>query len=561
MIKVWLKKEISEKYPNVEFDILTPPDDKMGDYSINLAFVLAKKENKNPREVAQKIVNDLMEDDSFKEKKLKMEEKNGFINFYLSEDRLRNSLVEIIKEGERFGDSQIGKGIKINLEFVSANPTGPLTVGNARAASFGDTLGNILKKTGHEVVKEYYINDIGNQVNLLGMSIASHLVGSHFHFIEENRENFYKGEYVKKISKERKLKMIIKEILGEDILKKDSQFTLDEFTKMANICAGYGIERIKKGAKKSMTKMGIKFNVWFSERTLHDNGEVNEVLTELKRRGFVVEEDGAKWLKMNGDQKAVLVKSDGSTTYLANDIAYTKNKFERGFTSAINIWGADHHGDVIRLKTGVSALGYDPDRLEILLHQLVAIKESGELQKMSKRAGRFVLLDDLLSEVGKDAVRFFFLTRDLNTHMEFDVDLAKKQSKENPVFYIQYAYSRLNSIFGKITNHKSQITNKTQITKPEILNLLKEEEELRLLKGIAKFPEVVESVAENYQVHQLAQYTLNLAGDFHKFYEKHHVIQDDDVELQSARLLLSQGVHTVLKICLSLMGLSTPERM
>ena len=320
---------------------------------------------------------------------------------------------------------------------------------------------------------------------------------------------------------------------------------------------GQAIKGMTDRARNSSKNMGVEFDEWFSESQLHESGEVKNVLSELKSKGSVIEEDGAMWLKINDEQKAVLVKSDGSTTYLLNDIAYTKNKFGRGFTSAINIWGADHHGDVIRLKTGVAALGFDPDRLEILLHQLVSIKEGGELQKMSKRAGRFLLLDDLLNEVGKDAIRFFFLTRDLNTHMEFDIDLAKKQTKENPVFYIQYAYSRLNSIFSRITNYQLSVSNYNETS----LSLLKEEEELRLLKDLVRFSEVIEDVSENYQVHQLAQYALNLSGDFHKFYEKHHVIQENNSELQSARLLLARGVHTVLKICLDLMGLAAPDRM
>lgn len=526
MLKDWLKKEISSKYPDIEFDILTPPDDKMGDYSINLAFVLAKKENKNPREVAQKIVEDLMGEEGFKESKLKIEEKNGFINFYIGKDYLRGLLPEIIEKGERFGNSEIGKDTKINLEFVSANPTGPLTVGNARSASFGDTLGNILKKTGYEVTKEYYVNDVGNQVNKLAESVKLRMAELNGEKIEFG-EDLYQGEYIKEMARE----FLERNVSGEDIPTE-------------------AIKTMTSRARVSTEKLGVLFNEWFFESQLHKSGEVKIVLAELESKGFVVDEDGAKWLKMGGDQKAVLVKSDGSTTYLLNDIAYTKNKFERGFVSAINIWGADHHGDVIRLKTGVSALGFDPDRLEILLHQLVSIKESGELQKMSKRAGRFVLLDDLLSEVGKDAIRFFFLTRDLNTHMEFDIDLAKKQSKENPVFYIQYAFARLNSIFAK-----------TQGTQAGNADRIKEEEELRLLKDLSKFPEIIENISQSYQIHHLAQYTLNLAGDFHKFYEKHHVIQESDAELQSARLLLVKGVHTVLKICLDLMSLSAPERM
>ncbi len=527
MIKSWLRREISNKFPDIDFDILTPPDDKMGDYSINMAFVVAKREKISPMDAGKNLIGEFSGDKEFGKKFSKIQlVPPGFINFHLSEDFLRSSVEVIIKDGEKFGNSKSGKGTKINLEFVSANPTGPLTVGNARAASFGDTLGNILKKTGYNVSKEYYVNDVGNQVNKLVESVKlkmKELKGEKVEF----GPDLYQGEYVKEVAKE---------FLNKDIPEKD--------------IFGQAIKAMTDRAKNSTKNMGVEFDEWFSESRLHESGEIKEVLTELESGGFVVEEDGAKWLKMDDEKKAVLVKSDGSTTYLLNDIAYTKNKFERGFTSAINIWGADHHGDVIRLKTGVSDLGYDPDRLEILLHQLVSIKEGGELQRMSKRAGRFVLLDELLSEVGKDAIRFFFLTRDLNTHMEFDIDLAKKQSKENPVFYIQYAFARLNSIFEKA--EKTQAGNAERI---------KEEEELRLLKDLVRFPEIVEDISQDYQVHHLAQYAFNLAGDFHKFYEKHHVIQENDAELQSARFLLARGVYTVLKICLDLMGLSAPKRM
>ena len=527
MLKSWLRKEISDKFPNVEFDVLTPPDDKMGDYSINLAFILAKNDKTNPKDIGENIVEEFLNNKEIGKKFSKIQfVPPGFINFYLNENYLKTRLLEVIKERERFGDSEIGKGIKINLEFVSANPTGPLTVGNARAGSFGDTLGNIFKKTGYEVTKEYYINDVGNQVNKLAESTKLRMKELRGEKIEFGPD-LYQGEYVKEMARE-----FLEKGISEDEVGK------------------FAIKTMTDRARTSTQKMGVEFDEWFFESTLHKSGEVKAVLSELESKGSVFEEDGAKWLKINEEQKAVLVKSEGSTTYLANDIAYTKNKFERGFTSVINIWGADHHGDVIRLKTGVSALGYDPDRLEILLHQLVSIKEGGELQKMSKRAGRFILLDELLSEVGKDAIRFFFLTRDLNTHMEFDVDLAKKQSKENPVFYIQYAFARLNSVFAKAGEISSGNIER-----------IKEEEEMRLLKDIIKFSEVIEDISQNYQVHHLAQYALNLAGDFHKFYEKHHIIQEKDLELQSARLLLAGGVYTVLKICLNLMGLSAPAKM
>ncbi len=534
MIKSWLKEKISSKFPDIEFDILTPPDDKMGDYSVNLAFILAKREKTSPMNAGKNLIGEFSGDKEFGKKFSKIElVPSGFINFYLSKDFLKTSLLEIVKEGEKFGDSEAGKGIKINLEFVSANPTGPLTVGNARAASFGDTLGNIFKKTGHEVTKEYYVNDVGVQVKKLAESVRLRMLELKGERVEFG-EDLYQGEYVKEIAKE---------FLDKNVAEKD--------------IPAQAIKSMIARAQSSTEKMGVEFDEWFYESGLHKSGEVKQALAELESRGSVIEEDGAKWLKMNDGQKAVLVKSDGSTTYLLNDIAYTKNKFERGFTSAINVWGADHHGDVVRLKTGVAALGYDPDRLEILLHQLVALKKGGELVRMSKRKGNIETLDDLLAEVGKDAVRFFFLTRDLNTHMEFDIDLAKKQSKENPVFYIQYAYSRLNSIFSRISNFQFPVSNYSKIN----LNLLKKEEELRLLKDLVRFPDVVEDISGNYQVHHLAQYAFSLAGDFHKFYEKHHVIQENDSELQSARLLLVGGVHTVLKICLGLMSLSTPDRM
>ncbi len=542
MIKRWLKQKISEHYPNSEFDVLVPPDDKMGDYSVNLAFVLAKKNGTSPAEEGQKIVEKFKADREFTDRFGSIEFVNpGFVNFKFSEDFLRDSIKDVFTVGDEFGNSDIGKGMKVNLEFVSANPTGPLTVGNARAASYGDTLGNILKKAGYKVGKEYYINDVGVQIQKLGESIRLRMNN------EDLGPDLYQGEYIKEIAKE----FFDRGVRGEDIIAEAVKIMVEK-------------------AKSTMESLGVSFDEWFPESKLHESGEVKAAFEELASKGHVVEEEGAKWLKMDGDQKTVLIKSDGSTTYLMNDIAYTKNKFERGFDKAINIWGTDHHGDVPRLKAGVTALGYDANRLEILLHQLVMLKRKDEKLKISKRAGNLVLLDDLLSEVGKDAIRFFFLTRDLNTHMEFDVELAKEQSKQNPVFYIQYAFARLSSIFKKseILNPKSDrdsrlrtgtFSEQTNI-KPEILNLLKEEEELKLLRDITKFPDLVEELAENYHIHRLAQYTLDLASDFHKFYEKHRVIIEEE-SLRSARLILSEAVRKVLAECLELMGLSAPEKM
>jgi arginyl-tRNA synthetase len=529
MIKRWLREKISKEYPGLEFDVLTPPDGKMGDYSVNLAFVLAKKNGTKPAEEGKKIAEKFGADREFTDRFGSVEfTASGFVNLGLSPDFLRDSIKDVFAMGDEFGASEMGGGKKINLEFVSANPTGPLTVGNARAASFGDTLGNVLKKAGYGVGKEYYINDVGVQVRKLSESIRLRMLELKGEKIEFGAD-LYQGEYIKEIAKD----FLEQGVSDEDI-------TSEAITVMGG------------KAKNTMEALGVRFDEWFPESRLHESGEVKHAYSELESKGYVVEEDGAKWLKMNDEQKAVLIKSDGSTTYLMNDIAYTKNKFERGFDKAINIWGTDHHGDVPRLKAGVAALGYDAERLEILLHQLVMLKQKDEKLKISKRAGNLVLLDDLLSEVGKDPIRFFFLTRDLNTHMEFDVELAKEQSKQNPVFYIQYAFARLSSIFQKAGT----------MPKPEhdLLQLLKEEEELKLLRSMTKFPDLIEEVAENYHVHHLAQYTLDLASDFHRFYEKHRVI-GEDASLQSARLLLSEAVRKVLAIALGLMGVSAPEKM
>ena len=528
-VKQFLRDQIIAVTGGIDFNVLVPSDPKLGDYSTNVAFILAKRNGTSPFEEGQKIVNKFLADKGFTDRFKSIEfAAPGFINFKLADDFLRDSIKDIFAAGDNFGSSDMGKDMKINLEFVSANPTGPLTVGNARAASYGDTLGNILKKAGHEVTKEYYVNDVGVQVQKLAESIRLRMAELRGDKIEFGPD-LYQGEYIKEIAED-----FLKRGLSEEDIVVEA------------------VKTITKKAEDTLKTLGVIFDKWFAESDLHKNGEIKKTFSELESKRHVTEEDGAKWLKMEDNQKAVLIKSDDSTTYLMNDIAYTKNKFERGFDKAINIWGTDHHGDVLRLKAGVAALGYDPARLEIILHQLVLIKEKDELMRMSKREGKFVLLDELLADVGKDAVRFFFITKDLNTHMEFDVELAKEQSKKNPVFYIQYAFARLNSIFQKAGSTPGLESLKS--------DLLKEKEELQLLCDMIKFPDLIKEVAGDYQVHHLAQYTLDLAADFHKFYEKHRVITDDP-KIQSARLLLSESVRTVLSICLNMMGLSAPEKM
>ena len=544
MVKDWLYKKIAEEFHGVDFDILTPPEPELGDYSTNLVFALAKRDKQNPADVAKEVIGKLSADRAVSDFFQKIEfAPPGFINFFFNERFLRDNLGEIIKRGDKYGASNLAKGENINLEFVSANPTGPLTVGNARAASFGDTLGNVFKFAGYSVTKEYYINDVGAQVRILGESVAKRfleLKGEKVIF----GENLYQGDYVADIARE------IQE-------QKLASAIENDFEALVDFCRDYAVAGLIKSAKESAEKLGVKFDNWFSEKQLHDSGEVKNILSVLEKAGYVYEKDGAKWLKVSEFEKtddAVLVKSDGSTSYLMNDIAYTNNKFKRGFDKIINIWGADHHGDVARLKAGARALGFEKDKVEILLHQLVLIKKNDELQRMSKRKGDFMLLDDLLAEVGKDAVRFFFLLKDLNTHMEFDIDLAKEQSRKNPVFYIQYATARLNGVFQKYGG-EFEPENFCQHS-----DLLTSPDELRLLSRLVRLPEIIGEVSKNYQVHSLAQYATDLAHAFHRFYESSHIIQEDK-KLENARLCLARGAQITLKNTLALMGIAAPEKM
>ena len=536
-VKNILFQVVSAYSGGVDFDILIPPSPEMGDYSTNIAFKIGGKPMVTAEEIKSKLEKDPELHKMFRHISIIVP---GFINFYLSDQFLKESLGDMLGGKDKLGNGS-GNGKKINIEFISANPTGPLTVGNARAASYGDTLANILKEAGCAVTKEYYLNDAGVQVNKLGLSVAKRylqLQGKDVGF----EEGLYQGEYVKEIAKS----------LEMEIESKNLDANIEA---LADFCRDKAVEMMVKKAKETTKKIGIEFDVWFKESELYASGEVDLALERLENAGVIEKKDGAVWLKYGDGQEAVLVKNDGNKTYLMGDIAYTLNKLEkRKFDKAINIWGTDHHGDVPRLLAAIETLGHK-DELEIILHQLVMLKQKDERLKISKRAGNLVLLDDLINDVDKDAVRFFFLSKDLNTHMEFDVDLAREQSKKNPVFYIQYAFARLSSIFEKLkTQSQSLEFNK------ENLSLLEKKEELVLMHTMAKFPDVIENIAKTYQVHHLATYTVDLATQFHQFYEKHKVIQDDS-DLQNARAVLSQGVYNLLKNCLDLMGLSTPEKM
>ena len=531
--------EIVSKYADgVVFDILNPPNRNLGDYSINLAFKLEKTKGGKAIEWADKIRDELKSDKELTVISDKIEIASpGFVNIFLKTDFISSEFKKILMAGDDYGKIDLGAGKKINLEFVSANPTGPMTVHNVRAAAYGDTLGNVFKKCGYNVTKEYYINDVGVQVQKLGKSVLlrlKELRGEKIDF----EEGLYKGDYIIEVAK----KLLDKELPA----KEDEQI---------NYCRDFAIEYLIKSGQNSMANIGANFDVWFRESQLHTSGEVMSALDYLKSKNLVYEKDTASWFKVSNyfpdQQDAVIVKSDGQTSYLMNDIAYTKNKIEkRGFDKAINIWGTDHHGDVPRLLAGAKALGYADGNLEVLLHQLIMVKEKDEYQRMSKREGKFVLLDDFLPKVGRDAIRFFFMAKDMNTHMEFDVELAKEQSKKNPIFYAQYAYARLSSIFDK-----SDI-----VVGPDKEISISDEEEVALAIDAIHLPELIEEIGVSYRVHHLAEYVLKVANDFHKFYESHKVLHEDE-KIRDSRLVLAKGILIVLGICFGLMGISAPKKM
>lgn len=526
-IKDLQEKGVLPKFKIPEVLIWVPRQEEFGDYTTNIAITTAKETKKEPVKVAQLLRDEIIKEN--KEVFAKIDVLNGFINFFISEQYLQKQIKEILKKKEKFGELKIGKGEKVNVEFISANPTGPLTIGNLRGGFLGDVLANVLEKSGYKVTREYYINDTGEQIKKLGHSVLNDSLA------------VYKGEYILDLRK-RLLKDKSKKLSPEAIGRKASKIILKEM--------------IKPVVEKEMR---VKIDVWFSEESLYKSGQVKEVLKILERKNLVYKKEDALFFKSSafGDDKdRVLIKKDKSPTYFLSDLAYLRNKIKRGFKKLIFIWGADHAGYVARIKAGAVVFGLKPEQVKIIICQLVSLLRKGKKVRMSKRKGVFVTCKELIDEVGLDSARFFFLTKSANTHLAFDLENAKKKAKENPIFYIQYANARICSIFRKINSEA-----KNRIEKGvKNLNLLCHPKELALIKHLLKFPEIIEECSKDFQVHKLSEYAFELADKFHKFYESCKVISKDD-DLTQARLALLSATKIVLENTLNLMGISAPSKM
>src|SRR4051812_22027798 len=523
--------------------ILEMPKDKVnGDYSTNMAMQLTRVAKKAPKMIAEELVAHF---DNTKASIEKIEIAGpGFINFYMNNSYLTDLIPVVLESGDKYGETAVGSQQKVQVEFVSANPTGDLHLGHARGAAVGDSLCNILAKAGYAVSREYYINDAGNQINNLALSVEAR----YFQALGMDKpmpESGYHGEDIIGIGKK------LAEEFGDKFVNIDEKERFDQFRE-------YGMKYEMEKLKQDLADFRVRFDVWYSETSLYHNGKIDAALQNLRDNGYIFEQDGATWLRSTafGDDKdRVLIKQDGSYTYLLPDIAYHRDKLERGFEKLINIWGADHHGYIPRMKAAIQALGFDSDTLEVEIIQLVHLYKDGEKMKMSKRTGKAVTMRELVEEVGLDATRYFFAMRSADTHLDFDLDLAVSQSNENPVYYAQYAHARICSILRQGEEMGIQSTSGAD------LSLISAEKEMELLKKIGEFPQAVAEAATKRIPHRITNYVFDLASTFHSFYNAEKVLDSDNVETSKARIELVKAVQVTLQNSLKLIGVSAPEKM
>ncbi|ASZ63176.1 arginine--tRNA ligase [Bacillus subtilis] len=538
VLKAGLAEE--SQIPNVVLE--TPKDKTHGDYSTNMAMQLARVAKKAPRQIAEEIVA------HFDKGKASIEKLDiagpGFINFYMNNQYLTKLIPSVLEAGEAYGETNIGNGERVQVEFVSANPTGDLHLGHARGAAVGDSLCNVLSKAGYDVSREYYINDAGNQINNLALSVEVRYFEA-LGLEKPMPEDGYRGEDIIAIGKR------LAEEYGDRFVNEEESERLEFFRE-------YGLKYELEKLRKDLENFRVPFDVWYSETSLYQNGKIDKALEALREKGHVYEEDGATWFRSTtfGDDKdRVLIKKDGTYTYLLPDIAYHKDKLDRGFDKLINVWGADHHGYIPRMKAAIEALGYEKGTLEVEIIQLVHLYKNGEKMKMSKRTGKAVTMRDLIEEVGLDAVRYFFAMRSADTHMDFDLDLAVSTSNENPVYYAQYAHARICSMLRQ---------GEEQGLKPAAdldFSHIQSEKEYDLLKTIGGFPEAVAEAAEKRIPHRVTNYIYDLASALHSFYNAEKVIDPENEEKSRARLALMKATQITLNNALQLIGVSAPEKM
>ena len=563
--------------PEIELEVKVDnaKDPIHGDYASNIALILAKPCRQSPRKIAELLVQALPEDDRIEKTEIAGA---GFINFFIRPTARAQIIAEVLNQGEAFGRSDLGKGQKVLIEFVSANPTGPLHVGHGRSAAFGATLGNLLKTAGFHVDLEYYVNDAGRQMNILAASVW-------LRYLELAKEpvvfpaNAYKGQYVYDIAQQLWTKhdksfvkpwaTITAGLPADEPQGGDKEVYIDAMIEKANSLLGtdgfaqfhqHALNTVLDDIKDDLNEFGVRFDNWFSEQQLFTDGSIEKGIQALKDGGHTFVEAGATWFKATafGDEKdRVLIRANGQTTYFASDVAYHWNKYDRGFARVIDIFGADHHGYVTRVRSAVTALGHDEKALDVLLVQFAILYRSGERVQMSTRSGSFVTLRELREEVGNDAARFFYVARKPEQHMDFDLDLAKSESNDNPVYYIQYAHARICSVLRQL-KERGLIWDKPKGL--QHLSLLDQPHETALITLVCRYPELIESAAAVCEPHQIAYYLRELANGLHSYYNAVQLLCEQE-ELRCARLCLLEAVRQVLSNGLDLLGVSAPESM
>lgn len=530
--------------PDVEFQINLekPKNPENGDISSNIAFTLSKQLRKAPVQIANDILSNIKYDEKYISEITVANP--GFINFRLTPKYYQEKLEEVIQSNLDYGKSNIGIGKKINVEYVSANPTGLLHLGHGRNAVIGDTVSNLYKWCGYDLTREYYFNNAGNQMNNLGKSVYARYMqivsDPDYPMIEDG----YNGEYVKTIA------ALLQEKYENQLIENNEE--------NLRICRKFAEEWCFGAIKSTLINLKIEQDIYYNEDTLYSDGKIQEVIDEFKSKGMAYEKDGALWLKLSElglEEDRVIVKSSGEPTYRLPDIAYHKEKLSRDYDVVVDVFGADHIATVPDVLAGVKALGLDNSKIKVLIHQFITLTENGQQVKMSKRTGKSYTLDDLIEELGSDVVRFFFIMRSINTHLEFDLALAREQSEKNPVFYLQYAHARVSSILEKAKDEGISLDNINYD-----LNILNSSEEIYLIKEILEFPEVVENACHKYEPQLLTEYLKELASAFHQFYHNCRIMGTAE-EIRNARLILANTTRTVLKNGLSILGISSPDKM